>query len=60
MMKEPKKRTDSVKKTDISIDQAMELSDEEWERVTRDEPRDFPKSYYLCKQNPDQYTDQDV
>ena len=60
MMKGPQKRNVNGKKADINMEQAIELSDEEWERLIEDEPRDFPKSYYLCKQNPEKYDGMDV
>lgn len=60
MMKGPQKRNVNGKKADINMERAMELSDEEWERLIEDEPRDFPKSYYLCKQNPEEYDGMDV
>ena len=37
-----------------------ELTDEEWERLAKDEPHDFPRSYYLCKQDPEKYDGMDV
>lgn len=60
MVKQPNQCTDQEKRPVIPIEQAMDLSDEEWERLVKDEPRDFPKSYYLCQQDPEQFEGQDV